>query len=185
MGFRCGRFVAVVLAMASFASLASGPVLAESWDRIGRYASLIRRAGTETMVAKDCPPSLLGAFHAQRNALLLCSNNLENDPKQIWVVLAHESAHVMQHCHGGALLADHQVDEALEAIEARSRTTFQELRLYHQSQQREEIEARLVQGLPPQEVEALFRSFCADRLLRGSAPVPPGVSPEPPETPRG
>lgn len=43
MGFRLGRSVAVVLAMASFASLASGPVRAESWDSIGRYASLIRR----------------------------------------------------------------------------------------------------------------------------------------------
>lgn len=182
MGFAFGRSVAVALAMASLASLASGPVRAESWDRIGRYASLIRRAGTDTMVAKDCPPSLLGAFHSQRNALLLCANNLENDPKQIWVVLAHESAHVMQHCQGGALLADHQIGDALEAIEARSRATLQELRLYHQSQQREEIEARLVQGLPPREVEALFRSFCADRLPRGSVSAPPAISPE---TPRG
>ena len=182
MGFAFGRSVAVALAMASLASLASGPVRAESWDRIGRYASLIRRAGTDTMVAKDCPPSLLGAFHSQRNALLLCANNLENDPKQIWVVLAHESAHVMQHCQGGALLSDHQIGDALEAIEARSRATLQELRLYHQSQQREEIEARLVQGLPPREVEALFRSFCADRLPRGSVSAPPAISPE---TPRG
>ncbi|QNJ06387.1 putative conserved secreted protein [Synechococcus sp. MEDNS5] len=182
MGFAFGRSVAVALAMTSLASLASGPVRAESWDRIGRYASLIRRAGTDTMVAKDCPPSLLGAFHSQRNALLLCANNLENDPKQIWVVLAHESAHVMQHCQGGALLADHQIGDALEAIEARSRATLQELRLYHQSQQREEIEARLVQGLPPREVEALFRSFCADRLPRGSVSAPPAISPE---TPRG
>lgn len=180
MGFRLGRSVAAVLAMASFASLASGSVRAESWDRIGRYASLIRRAGTDTMVAKDCPPSLLGAFHSQRNALLLCANNLENDPKQIWVVLAHESAHVMQHCRGGALLADHQVDDALEAIEARSRATFQELRLYHQSQQREEIEARLVQSLPPREVEALFRRFCADRLPRASVSAPPAISPDTP-----
>ena len=182
MGFAFGRSVAVALAMTSLASLASGPVRAESWDRIGRYASLIRRAGTDTMVAKDCPPSLLGAFHSQRNALLLCANNLENDPKQIWVVLAHESAHVMQHCQGGALLADHQIGDALEAIEARSRATLQELRLYHQSQQREEIEARLVQGLPPREVEALFRSFCADRLPQGSVSAPPAISPE---TPRG
>merc|ERR1719473_873950 len=111
MGFAFGRSVAVALAMASLASLASGPVRAESWDRIGRYASLIRRAGTDTMVAKDCPPSLLGAFHSQRNALLLCANNLDNDPKQIWVVLAHESAHVMQHCQGGSLLADHQIND--------------------------------------------------------------------------
>ena len=70
----------------------------------------------------------------------------------------------MQHCHGGPLLPDHQVGKALARIEAQSRTTFQELRLYHQSQRRDEIEARLVQGMPPNEVEALFRSFCAERL---------------------
>lgn len=175
MVIRPGRSVASVLVLASLAALVSWPVRAESWDRIGRYASLIRRAGTATMVAKDCPPSLLGAFHSQRNALLLCANNLENDPKQIWEVLAHESAHVMQHCHGAALLADYQIDEALEAIEARSKTTVQELRLYHQSQRREEIEARLVQILPPQDVEALFRSFCADRLPRDSVSAPPAV----------
>ena len=180
MVFGFVRSVVVMLAVSSLSSLVSGPVRAESWDRIGRYASLIRRSGTETMVAKDCPPSLLGAFHSERNALLLCANNLENDPKQIWVVLAHESAHVMQHCQGGSLLADHQINDALEAIEARSRTTFQELRLYHQSQQREEIEARLVQVLPPQEVEALFRNFCADRLPRGSVSAPPAISPDTP-----
>ena len=170
-----GRSVAAALVLASLASLVCWPVSAESWDRIGRYASLIRRAGTATMVAKDCPSSLLGAFHSQRNALLLCANNLENDPKQIWAVLANESAHVMQHCHGAALLADYQIDDALEAIEARSKTTVQELRLYHQSQRREEIEARLVQVLPPQDVEALFRSFCADRLPRDSVSAPPAV----------
>ena len=70
----------------------------------------------------------------------------------------------MQHCHGGPLIPDHQVGNALARIEAQSRTTFQELRLYHQSQRRDEIEARLVQGMPPDEVEALFRSFCAERL---------------------
>ena len=43
---------------------------------------------------------------------------------------------------------------------------LRELRLYHPSQQREELEARLVQGLPAAEVEALFRRFCAERLIR-------------------
>lgn len=182
MRVRSGLSVALTLVMTSLAALVSSrPVRAESWERIGRYAALIRRAGTDTMVAKDCPPSLLGAFHAQRNALLLCANNLANDPQQIWVVLAHESAHVMQHCRGGALLADHQISDALEAIEARSRTTFQELRLYHQSQQREEIEARLVQGLPPREVEALFRRFCAERLPEHAVSAPPAVVPQTPE----
>ena len=156
--------VVAALSLALVAPLVPGSVRAETWDRVGSYAALIRRAGTHTLVAKDCPSALLGAFHAPRNALLICANNIEDDPRQVWVVLAHESAHVMQHCHGGPLLPDHQVGKALARIEAQSRTTFQELRLYHQSQRRDEIEARLVQGMPPNEVEALFRSFCAERL---------------------
>ena len=140
------------------------PVRAQSWTDIGEYSSLLRKAGTQTMVAKDCPPGLLGAFHAGRNALLLCSNNLQNDPLQVWTVLAHESAHVMQHCQRGHLLPDHQIDDALAQIEKQSLSSFQELRLYHQSQRRDEIEARLVQGLPMAEVKELFRGFCADRL---------------------
>jgi len=168
--------VAVALVLALLAPLHPGRAKADTWDRIGRYAALIRRAGTDTMVAKDCPETLLGAFHAPRNALLLCANNLEDDPRQVWVVLAHESAHVMQHCHGAPLLADHQVGDALARIEAQSSSAFQELRLYHQSQRRDEIEARLVQGMPPAEVEALFRSFCAEEL-RGGGPIPRLESP--------
>ena len=162
-----------VLALTLSCPLFAGSSRADTWDRIGSYAALIRRAGTHTLVAKDCPSALLGAFHAPRNALLICANNIQDDPRQVWVVLAHESAHVMQHCHGGPLLADHQVGNALARIEAQSKTTFQELRLYHQSQRRDEIEARLVQGMPPDEVEALFRSFCAERLSHRRLVQPP------------
>ena len=172
--------VVAALSLALVSPLLPGLARADTWDRIGSYAALIRRAGTHTLVAKDCPSSLLGAFHAPRNALLICANNIEDDPRQVWVVLAHESAHVMQHCHGGPLLADHQVGNALARIESQSQTTFQELRLYHQSQRRDEIEARLVQGMPPDEVEALFRSFCADRLSHRKVAQPPDVLGSPP-----
>ena len=158
--FRAFAALALTLGFPLFA----GSSRAETWDRVGSYAALIRRAGTHTLVAKDCPSALLGAFHPPSNALLICANNIQDDPRQVWVVLAHESAHVMQHCHGGPLLADHQVGNALARIEAQSKTASQELRMYHQSQRRDEIEARLVQGMPPDEVEALFRSFCAERL---------------------
>ena len=151
------------------------PVRAQSWADIGDYSSLLRQAGTQTLVAKDCPSGLLGAFHAGRNALLLCSNNLEDDPAHVWTVLAHESAHVMQHCQQGHLLPDHQIDNALVQIEKQSLSSLQELRLYHQSQRRDEIEARLVQGLPMAEVKALFRGFCGDRLRRPDPKSSPAV----------
>ena len=162
---RSSWFVLVVIGAPLMGATSMGtPVRAQSWADIGNYSSLLRRAGTQTLVAKDCPSGLFGAFHAGRNALLLCSNNLRDDPAQVWTVLAHESAHVMQHCQQGPLLPDHQIGNALAQIEKQSLSSFQELRLYHQSQRRDEIEARLVQGLPMAEVKELFRGFCADRL---------------------
>ena len=80
------------------------PLWASSWDQIGSYLRLIQRTGVEALVAKDCPEGLLGAFHEGRQALLMCGNNLPDDPASIWVVLAHESAHVMQFCKGGPLM---------------------------------------------------------------------------------
>ena len=173
---RSKRFALVVMGAPLIGAISIGTsVRAQSWADIGNYSSLLRRAGTQTLVAKDCPYGLLGAFHEGRNALLLCSNNLENDPAHVWTVLAHESAHVMQHCQQGALLPDHQIDSALAQIGKQSLSSFQELRLYHQSQRRDEIEARLVQELPMAEVEALFRGFCGDRLRRRAPKSIPAV----------
>ena len=147
---------------------AGSEVRAETWDRIGSFAATLRRAGTSTLVARDCPSSLLGAFHSQRNALLICANNLPNDPVEIWGVLAHEAAHVMQHCRGGPLLVDGQLERAIARVQARSPQILKELKLYHRSQYRDEVEARLVQTLPADQVEALFARFCADRLASPS-----------------
>jgi hypothetical protein len=173
---RSAWFVLVVIGAPLMGATSIGaPLRAQSWDDIGNYSSLLRRAGTQTLVAKDCPPGLFGAFHPGRNALLMCSNNLRDDPAQVWTVLAHESAHVMQHCQQGPLLPDHQIGSALAQIEKQSLSSFQELRLYYPSQRRDEIEARLVQELPMAEVKALFRGFCGDRLRRRAPKSIPSV----------
>ena len=80
------------------------PLWASSWDQIGSYLRLIQQTGVEALVANEFPEGLLGAFHEGRQALLMCGNNLPDDPASIWVVLAHESAHVMQFCKGGPLM---------------------------------------------------------------------------------
>ena len=87
------------LLLAAFLSSATG-AQATTWDRISRYLSLLKEAGIEALVAQDCPPGLMGAFHQGKQALLMCGNNLQDDPAQVWVVLAHESAHMMQDCKG-------------------------------------------------------------------------------------
>ena len=63
-----------------------------TWDRIASYLRLLQRAGVKALVAPDCPLGLLGAFHEGKQALLMCGNNLPDDPAVVWVVLAHESA---------------------------------------------------------------------------------------------
>jgi hypothetical protein len=158
------RFAVLLAALLGF-GLQASPARAERLKSIALLAGLLRRAGTETLVARDCPKQLMGAFVFARNAVVLCANNLKDDPERVWETLAHESAHVMQHCRRQPiferdrlgldfLLASHQSPELFKAVGQ-----------YHPSQHRTEIEARIVQGLPAEEVMNLFRRSCADRLL--------------------
>ena len=140
------------------------PLRASSWDQIGSYLKLIQKTGVEALVANDCPEGLLGAFHQGRQALLMCGNNLPDDPGYVWVVLAHESAHVMQFCKGGPLMPAAVLGAGMDQTRQSAPWAFQELNFYHSSQHHVEAEARLVQALPPDQVEHLFRQHCAERL---------------------
>ena len=140
------------------------PLRASSWDEIGSYLRLIQKTGVEALVANDCPQGLLGAFHEERQALLMCGNNLPDDPAYIWVVLAHESAHVMQFCKGGPLMPSAVLGAGMDQTRRSDPQAFHELKLYHSSQHHVEAEARLVQALPPDQVRHLFKKHCAERL---------------------
>ena len=103
------------LLLAAFLSSATG-AQATTWDRISRYLSLLKEAGNEALVAQDCPAGLMGAFHQGKQALLMCGNNLQDDPAQVWVVLAHESAHVMQDCKGDYLMPQLILAEEVDQV---------------------------------------------------------------------
>ncbi len=157
-GFR-GALLALLLMQ-----LTGGPVQAATWDRIASYLRLLQRAGVNALVASDCPAGLLGAFHEGKQALLMCGNNLPDDPAIVWIVLAHESAHVMQSCNGGNLMPATLLSREMDQARQRQPDTFQELQLYHTSQHHVEAEARLIQALPPEQVVALFEKHCTKRL---------------------
>jgi len=157
-GFR-GALLALLLVQ-----LTGAAVQASTWDRIASYLRLLQRAGVNALVARDCPVGLLGAFHEGKQALLMCGNNLPDDPAVVWVVLAHESAHVMQSCNGGNLMPAALLSQQVEAARQQDPNPFHELQLYHTSQHHVEAEARLVQALPADQVVALFEKHCAKRL---------------------
>ena len=144
--------------------LTGSAVQASTWDRIAGYLRLLQRAGVNALVARDCPMGLLGAFHEGKQALLMCGNNLPDDPKVVWVVLAHESAHVMQSCNDGNLMPAALLSREVEAARQIDPNPFHELQLYHSSQHHVEAEARLIQALPEEQVVALFEKHCAKRL---------------------
>ena len=144
--------------------LTGGAVQASTWDRISSYLRLLQRAGVNALVARDCPGGLLGAFHEGKQALLMCGNNLPDDPSVVWIVLAHESAHVMQSCNDGNLMPAALLSREVEAARQIDPNPFHELQLYHSSQHHVEAEARLIQALPPEQVVALFEKHCAKRL---------------------
>ena len=157
-GFRAALLALLVM------QLTGSSVQASTWDRIGSYLRLLQRAGVKALVARDCPVGLLGAFHEGKQALLMCGNNLPDDPSVVWVVLAHESAHVMQSCNGGNLMQDALLSREMDEARQRQPDMFHELRLYHSSQHHVEAEARLIQALPPEQVVVLFEKHCAKRL---------------------
>ena len=82
----------------------AAPVQATTWNRIAEFLQLIQTTGVEAFVANDCPSGLFGAFHDSRQVILLCGNNLPDDPKPVWIELAHEITHVMQSCKGETLI---------------------------------------------------------------------------------
>ncbi|UPM49901.1 mitochondrial inner membrane protease ATP23 [Synechococcus sp. A10-1-5-1] len=154
-------FAVVLLGLGMQAS----PVWAERLKSIFLLRGLLLRAGTETLVARDCPQQLMGAFVFARNAVVLCANNLKDDPERVWETLAHESAHVMQHCRREPIFESDRLGLDFLVAHRRSPDLFKAVGQYHPSQHRSEIEARIVQGLPAEEVMNLFRRACADRLL--------------------
>ena len=157
------RFRAALLALLVL-QLTGSAVQASTWDRIASYLRLLQRAGVKALVAPDCPLGLLGAFHEGKQALLMCGNNLPDDPAVVWVVLAHESAHVMQLCNGGNLMPAALLSREMEVARQQDPNPFHELQLYHSSQHHVEAEARLIQALPAEQVVALFEKHCAKRL---------------------
>ena len=142
----------------------AAPVQATTWNRIAEFLQLIQTTGVEAFVANDCPSGLLGAFHDGRQVILLCGNNLPDDPTPVWVVLAHEAAHVMQSCKGGTLLPPALLSSGMDEPLRLQPDAFQDLNLYHSGQHHVEAEARLVQALPPDPVLTLFHTHCASRL---------------------
>ena len=142
----------------------AAPVQAKTWNRIAEFLQLIQTTGVEAFVANDCPSGLLGVFHDGRQVILLCWNNLPDDPSPVWVVLAHEAAHVMQSCKGGTLLPPALLSSGMDEARRLQPDSFQDLNLYQSGQHHVEAEARLVQALSPDQVVTLFHTHCASRL---------------------
>ncbi len=94
----------------------------------------------------------------------MCGNNLPDDPAVVWVVLAQESAHVMQLFNGGNLMPAALLSREVKAARQQDHNPFHELQLIHTSQHHVEAEARLIQALPAEQVVALFEKHCAKRL---------------------
>ena len=108
--------------------LTGGAVQASTWDRIATCGCCSGRG--ECTGGARLPVGLLGAFHEGKQALLMCGNNLPDDPAVVWVVLAHESAHVMQFCNGGNLMPAAVLSQEVEEARQQDPNPFHELQLY-------------------------------------------------------
>ncbi len=90
----------------------------------------------------------MDAFVLARNAVVLCGNKLKGDPQRVWGTLAHDSAHVMQHCRRQSIFERNRLGLDFLLAHQCSLKLFKAVGSYHPSQHRSEIEARIVQGVP-------------------------------------
>ena len=127
----------------------ASPARAEHLRSIALLKGLLRWAGIETLVARDCPKQLLDAFVSARNAVVLCANNLKGDPQRVWETLAHESAHVMQHCRRQPIFERDRLGLDFLLAHHNSPELFNAVGHYHPSQHLTEIVRASSRGCPP------------------------------------
>ena len=70
----------------------------------------------------------------------------------------------MQDCKSYYLMLPGILAEEMDQVRRTHPVAFLELQLYDSSQHHAEAEARLVQVLPPTQVEGLFVKYCSKRL---------------------
>jgi hypothetical protein len=148
--------------------LLGGPAPAATQVDIDTLAESIRDTGTQIVESKTCAKNMQGyyQFEARKiDQLTICVNNLDmNDPDQVWEVYAHEVTHIMQACDdavNGRAFNDSVFPRIYRELQELNPTSVEETSLYGSWNKRQEIEARYMELLPPNQVIELFHgSLC-------------------------
>lgn len=145
--------------------LLGGPAVAATQVDIEALAELIRSTGTTIVESQTCEKNMYGLYQFEDkkiDQLTICGNNIDlNDPDQVWEVYAHEATHIMQACDDasdGRAFSDAVFPRIYRELQELNPTSVEETGLYGSWNKRQEIEARYMELLPPNQVIALFEA---------------------------
>ncbi len=169
--------LAVAAWLTCLGALRAPPARAVSLEDLRQLENLINAAGTETVVAGDCPANHAGYYENDgrgRDRLVICQRSVDlGDVEAVWEVMAHEATHIMQACTGAGAIADAHLGTTLRELNTLAPHYAKLIETsYPPADRRLEAEAFWMELQPPPVVLELFRRNCATFLpaeLRPSA----------------
>ncbi|MFM7676549.1 MAG: hypothetical protein ACKO5F_13440 [Synechococcus sp.] len=121
----------------------------------------LKALGTQVTASECQQKDLNGAYHPDKDLLLICVNSLpDDDPASLWDVLAHEATHKMQACVGGAIMPPSHVGRMMRELTAIYPEAVEILRAYPSAHSRMELEARWMEMQSPQFVLNALAMAC-------------------------
>ena len=106
------------------------PAQASTWNRIAEFTQIIQTTGVEALVANDCPGWPVGGLHDRRQVILLCGNNLPDDPAPGVGGVAHEQLLRDAVLQGWAPVAPSTCSARARRQRRQQPDAFQDLSLY-------------------------------------------------------
>ena len=148
--------------------LGAAPVQAATQVDVETLAKAVRETGTEIVESDRCEEGLKGYYEFEKDRidrLTLCTNNIDvNDSDDVWEVLAHETTHIIQACDQtgeGQAFNDAYFPRIYRELQQLNPSSVGDTALYGSWSKRQEIEARYMELLPPEDViDFFYKSQC-------------------------
>lgn len=153
--------VACSAALSLLSLIAPPPAHADSMVDVKAMVQTLQALGTKVTASECREKDLNGAYHPDKDLLVICVNALQDDdPASLWDVLAHEATHKMQACVGGPIMPPSHVGRMMRELIAIYPEAIAVLGAYPSGHSRLELEARWIELQPPEFVLTALQIAC-------------------------
>jgi hypothetical protein len=159
---------AIGAATLGFATPALAARPTASWSQINELVERVQKTGTVVNMAVCDRPGIAGFYHYDptqtpiKDELRVCTNttNMSN-PDEVWEVVVHESAHVMQACFADNIVKEQHHPELLAELKLKSPSTVRILTTQYPASQYEiELEAFWMEFQSPSFALNMMDRYC-------------------------